>query len=68
MEAVAKNFWLCIGYAQQNGERETGERRNLPVLVFIGIELIFFIVANMRLYFGFVLRKVFIIQGYISYC
>jgi len=32
------------------------------VLVLAGIELIFFIVASMRLYYGFVLKTVLIVQ------
>jgi len=33
------------------------------VLVFAGVELIFFIVASMRLSFGFLLKTVLITQG-----
>ena len=38
------------------------------VLVLAGIELIFFIVACMGLWFGFVLETVLITQGCFSYC
>jgi len=38
------------------------------MLVLAGIGLIFFVVANMGLCFGFVLKTVLIIQGYFHYC
>ena len=44
------------------------KRFKLAVLVFAGIELIFFVVASMGLCFGFVLETVLIIQGCFSYC
>ena len=40
----------------------------LSVLVLAGMELIFFIVASMRLCFAFVLKTVLIMQGCFSYC
>ena len=40
----------------------------LPLLVLAGIELILFTVANMGLWFGFVLETVLIIQGCFRYC
>ena len=38
------------------------------VLVLAGIEFIFFIVASMGLWFGFVLKTVLIMQRCFSYC
>ena len=38
------------------------------VLVLCGVQLIFFIVANMRLCFGFALETILITPGYFSYC
>ena len=43
-------------------------KRKKVVLVLAWIELIFFIVASMRLCFGFVLETVLIIQGCFRYC
>jgi len=38
------------------------------VLVLAGIQLICFIIASTKLYFGFVLSAMLIIQGCFSYC
>ena len=43
-------------------------KMSTAVLVWAGIEFIFFIVASMGLCFGFVLETVLIVQGCFSYC
>lgn len=48
---------LCIGVEPYSG-----------VLVLAGMEFIFFTVASMGLWFGFVLETVMITQGCLRYC
>ena len=60
-------FYLLFYFLTVNDGKYCRRKSVSSVLVLAGIELIFFIVARMRLCFGFVLRTVLIIQGCFRY-